>query len=414
MAASQSRQLHRLSALRIAKLVDPGYYADGGGLYFQISSSGARSWVYQFKLFGRSREMGLGPALTVSLAEARSEAARCRALAKDKIDPIEARKEAQRKAAAEEAMPFRDAAAAYVEKMSPSWKNRKHAQQWTNTLTTYAYPVIGDVDVRHVDTPMVVRILQPIWSTKRETANRVRGRIENILDAEKVLGHRDGDNPARWRGHLDKVLAKRKRAVNHFPALPWADIPEFMRKLEAKEEEGSRSAVMLHLLILTVCRTNEIRGARPEEFDLRHKIWTIPGGRMKMGVPHRIPLCDKAFELAKNAMATARYGYLFPGDKKGSPLSNMAMLELLDGMGYSEITVHGFRSTFQDWAEEYGEYPELLTDKAIAHKTTNKARRAYQRGDMLERRRKMMDHWSLYCGGMSATVVPIAPVQAVA
>lgn len=416
MAESQSRQLHRLSALRIAKLVDPGYYADGGGLYFQISGSGSRSWIYQFKLFGRSREMGLGPMTTVSLAEARAEAARCRALVKDKIDPIEARKEAQRKAAAEGATLFRNAATTYIEKMSPSWKNKKHAQQWTNTLTTYAYPVIGDVDVRQIDTPMIVRILQPIWSTKRETAGRVRGRIENILDAEKVLGHRDGDNPARWRGHLDKVLAKRRRAVKHFPALPWADIPEFIPKLKVKEDEGSRSAVMLHLVILTVCRTNEIRRARPEEFDLRHKIWTIPSERMKMGLPHRVPLCDTACDLVKRAMQTARYGYLFPGDKKGAPLSNMAMLELLDGMGYSEITVHGFRSTFQDWAEEYGEYPEVLADKAIAHKTSNKARRAYQRGDMLERRRKMMDHWSQYCARVSASVVSITPpkVQAVA
>jgi predicted DNA-binding transcriptional regulator AlpA len=191
--------------------------------------------------------------------------------------------------------------------------------------------------------------------------------------------------------------------------LPWADIPEFIPKLKLKEDQGSRSAAMLHLVILTVCRTNEIRRARPEEFDLLHKIWTIPSKRMKMGLPHRVPLCDTACDLAKRAMQTARYGYLFPGDKKGAPLSNMAMLELPDGMGYSEITVHGFRSTFQDWAEEYGEYPEVLADKAIAHKTSNKARRAYQRGDMLERRRKMMDHWSQYCAGMSASVVSITP-----
>jgi integrase len=252
------------------------------------------------------------------------------------------------------------------------------------TLTAAAFISRFRTRAQLLDLP--VRILQPIRSTKRETAGRVRGRIENILDAEKVLGHRDGDNPARWRGHLDKVLAKRRRAVKHFPALPWADIPEFMPKLKAKEEEGSRPAVMLHLVILTVCRTSEIRGARPDEFDLRHKIWTIPGERMKMDLPHRVPLCDAACELAKKVMQTTRYGYLFPGDKKDAPLSNMAMLELLDGMGHTDITVHGFRSTFH-WAEEYGECPEVFVDKAIAHKTTNKARRAYQRGDMLERRR---------------------------
>ncbi|WP_368620377.1 tyrosine-type recombinase/integrase [Paraburkholderia sp. BR13444] len=226
MGASQSRQLHRLSALRVGKLVDPGYYPDGGGLYFQISASGSRSWIFQFRLFGRSREMGLGPISTVSLSQARAEAARCRALLKDKIDPIEARNEAQRKAAAEGSRQFRIAAAEYIENNRRSWKNIKHAKQWTSTLATYAHPIIGDRDVKDIDTAMIVRILQPIWADKRETASRVRGRIETILDAEKVLGYRGGENPARWRGHLDKVLAKRKRAaVQHHPAMPWSDIP---------------------------------------------------------------------------------------------------------------------------------------------------------------------------------------------
>jgi integrase len=227
-----------------------------------------------------------------------------------------------------------------------------------------------------------------------------------------VLGFRQGEKPARWHGHLDKVLAKRKRdAVQHHPAMPWADIPEFIPKLEAKEEEGARSAVMLHLLILAVSRTNEVQFAAPQEFNLKTKVWTIPGERMKMGIPHRVPLCDKACELVEKALKTAKWGYLFPGDKKGKPLSNMAMLELLAGMGYTEITVHGFRSTFQDWAEEYGEYPDVLVDKALAHQTKNKSRAVYQRGNMVERRRKIMEHWSQYCAGQSAVVVPIAPAQ---
>ncbi|WP_246392066.1 tyrosine-type recombinase/integrase [Paraburkholderia youngii] len=239
MATSQSRQLHRLSALRVGKLVDPGYYPDGGGLYFQISASGSRSWIFQFKLSGRSREMGLGPIATVSLSQARAEAARCRALLKDKIDPIEARNEAQRKAAVEGSRQFRIAAAEYIENNRRSWKNIKHAKQWTSTLATYAHPIIGDRDVKDIDTAMIVRILQPIWADKRETASRVRGRIETILDAEKLLGYRQGENPARWCGHLDKVLAKRKRAaVQHHPAMPWADIPEFITKLEARKRRA--------------------------------------------------------------------------------------------------------------------------------------------------------------------------------
>ncbi|MGF6549740.1 tyrosine-type recombinase/integrase [Paraburkholderia youngii] len=309
MATSQSRQLHRLSALRVGKLVDPGYYPDGGGLCFQISASGSRSWIFQFRLFGRSREMGLGPISTVSLSQARAEAARCRALLKDKIDPIEARNEAQRRAAVEGSRQFRIAAAEYIENNRRSWKNIKHAKQWTSTLATYAHPTIGDRDVKDIDTAMIVRILQPIWADKRETASRVRGRIETILDAEKVLGYRGGENPARWRGHLDKVLAKRKRAaVQHHPAMPWSDIPEFITKLEAKEEEGARSAIMLHLLILAAARTNEVQFAAPEEFNLKTRIWTIPGERMKTGIPHRVPLCDKACGLVEKALKMAKWG----------------------------------------------------------------------------------------------------------
>jgi len=385
--------------MKIGKLVDPGYYPDGGGLYFQISPSGARSWIFRFTLMGRAREMGLGSLSVVTLAAAREEATRCRALLHDKIDPIQARDEARRKAAASGARMFRAAASEFIAGARAGWKNAKHAGQWTNTLATYAFPVIGDTDVRTIDTAMIVRTLQPIWMAKRETASRVRGRIEAILDAEKVFGHRDGDNPARWRGHLDKILPKRKKAaVKHHPAMPWADIPEFISQLKAKVAKGSRSALALHLLILCATRTNEVQFARPEEFDLKAKIWTIPAQRMKMGLPHRIPLCDKACEIVAKMLPYAKWGYLFPGDKASRPLSGMAMLELLRGMGHAEYTVHGFRSTFQDWAEERGEYADVLVERALAH-TTGSVRRAYQRGDMLDRRRKMMEHWARYCTG---------------
>ncbi|WP_154731558.1 tyrosine-type recombinase/integrase, partial [Burkholderia pseudomallei] len=235
-----SRQLHRLTALRVSKALEPGYYSDGGGLQLQITTSGSRSWIFRYTLRGRSREMGLGALSSVSLAAARAKAARCRELLKDKIDPIEARDAEQRELAErlkqerQNARVFSDAAVDYIERQKPNWKNAKHAQQWLNTLTTYVFPTIGDVHVRDIDTPMMVKILQPIWSTKRETAARVRGRVESILDSEKALGYREGENPARWRGHLDQILPKgNRRKVKHHAALAWTDIPEFMRDLRA-------------------------------------------------------------------------------------------------------------------------------------------------------------------------------------
>lgn len=401
-----TRQLHRLNALRISKETTPGYYADGGGLYLQISASGSRSWIFRFSIAKRSREMGLGPLSSVSLAEARAQAANCRKLRSEGVDPIQARDDERARAAvaSPEAFTFRQAAADYIATQEESWKNKKHAQQWKNTLDTYAYKVIGNTDVREVDTPMIVRILQPIWLTKPETASRVRGRIESVLDASKALGKRSGENPARWRGHLEQILPKRKRArrVKHHPALPYAKIPEFMQELRAREGVSAR---MLEHLILTAVRTQEVLYARPEEFLLAHKLWTVPGERMKMELPLRVPLTDRVVELVKQAQP--RYGWLYPGHKKGKPLSNMAMLNLLDRMGYGDITVHGFRSTFRDWVAECTEYPGELAEMALAHAVESKVEGAYRRGDMLERRRRMMEEWARYCNSPPARVLPI-------
>lgn len=410
---ASSRQIHRLNALRVAKLLTPGYHADGGGLYLQISQSGSRSWIYRYSLAKRAREMGLGPLSAISLAEARAEAARCRKLVASGIDPIEERKERQRAAeATPNSMPFREAARTYIESQRQGWKNAKHAQQWENTLTAYAYPVMGDVDVSDVDTAMVLRVLQPIWTKKAETARRVRGRIECVLDAAKVLGMRSGENPARWRGHLDKLLPKRERSkkVKHHPALPWQRIPEFMPQLTARDAPAAR---VLHLLILTCVRTTEALHARPEEFDLERRVWTVPPDRMKMEKELRVPLCADAVRLVQEAMKTATE-YLFPGQKKGKPLSNMAMLNMLDRMGYRDITVHGFRSTFRDWVAECTEYPDSLAEMALAHAVENKVEGAYRRGDMLERRRKMMEDWARYCSGRTGVVVQIKGDQAAA
>lgn len=403
-----ARQLHRLTALKIGKLDTPGHYPDGGNLYFQISETGSRSWILKFTLRGRSREMGLGPLSSVSLAAARAEAAKCRELLREGIDPIEARNAEQRKRALETFGPrlFKAAAADYIAKHRAGWKNAKHAQQWENTLATYANPILGDQDVRDVDTTMIVRVLQPIWISKRETAFRLRGRLECILDAEKALGHRKGENPARWRGHLDKLLPKqnRRKKIKHHPALPWQEMPEFMSKL--REQRGT-AARMLEHLILTVVRTQEVQFARPEEFAMSYRVWTVPGERMKMELPLRVPMVDRLIELVKEALPGARDGWLYPGRVKNKPLSNMAMLKVLERMGYGHVTVHGFRSTFRDWVAECTEYADSLAEKALAHAIQNESEAAYRRGDMLERRRKMMNDWARFCAGETAVVIQL-------
>jgi integrase len=403
-----TRQLHRLTALKIGKLDAPGHYPDGGNLYFQISETGSRSWIFKFTLRGRSREMGLGPLASVSLAAARAEASKCRDLLRDGVDPIEARKTKQRQRVLELSGPrlFKAAAADYIAKHRAGWKNKKHAQQWANTIATYADPILGDQDVRDVDTAMIVQVLQPIWIKKRETAFRLRGRLECILDAEKALGHREGENPARWRGHLDKLLPKqnRRKKIKHHPALPWQEIPSFMKEL--REQRGT-AARMLEHLILTVVRTQEVQFARPEEFDMRYRVWTVPGERMKMELPLRVPMTDRLVELVEAALLGARDGWLYPGRKKGKPLSNMAMLKLLERMGYGHVTVHGFRSTFRDWVADCTEYADSLAEMALAHAIQNESEAAYRRGDMLERRRKMMSDWAHYCSGQTAAVIPL-------
>lgn len=314
-----SKQIHRLNALKVSKETAPGYYADGGGLYLQISASGSRSWIFRFSRAKRSREMGLGPLSGVSLAEARSLASNCRKLLAEGVDPIEARnadRERIAAAATPDGLTFKQAAADYIESHRAGWKNAKHAQQWENTLATYAYPTIGAKDVGDIDTAMIVRILQPIWSKKAETASRVRGRIESILDAAKALGKRSGENPARWRGHLEQILPKRNRVrrVKHHPALPYADMHEFMPQLRKREAIAAR---VLNLLILTCVRTSEALLARPEEFDLNKRIWTVPPDRMKMEKELRVPLTEPAMAIVREAMKTAKPGgYLFPGKER--------------------------------------------------------------------------------------------------
>ncbi len=373
-------------------------YHDGGGLYLQVAASGAKSWIYRYMLNGRAREMGLGPFHIISLSEARSRAAECRRLRLDGIDPIEARK-AKRDGAmleAAKAITFDACAKAYIEAHEAGWQNAKHRDQWRNTLKTYTSPEFGALPVQAVDLRVVMKVLEPIWHTKPETASRLRGRIEAILDWATVRGYRKGENPARWRGHLDKLLPARSkvRKVEHHPALPYREIPAFTKDLRTQEGVAARA---LEFLILAAARTGEVIGARWEEFDLNERLWTVPAARMKAGKEHRVPLSDCAVAIIHELQKTRLGDFVFPGQRAGKPLSNMAMLKLLDRMGRGDLTTHGFRSTFRDWAAEQTNFPREVAEMALAHTIGDRVEAAYRRGDLFEKRRELMHDWECYC-----------------
>jgi integrase len=392
-----ARKIHRLKALQVARTNEPGLLADGGGLYLQVSDAGAKSWLFRFMLAGRARAMGLGSLHTISLAEARNEAARCRKLLREKIDPIEARNGSRGQAALEaaKAITFEQCAQAYVQAHRLGWKNAKHVQQWQNTLSTYAYPVFGSLPVAGVDTALVMRCLEPIWKHKAETASRVRGRIESVLDWATVRGYRAGENPARWRGHLAKLLPIRAKVqrVEHHAALPYAEMPGFVAELRRQTGVAARA---LEFTILTATRTSEVLGAQWGEINLDARVWTIPASRMKAGIEHRVPLCGRAIALLQELGPSSR-GYVFPGQRPRQPLSNMAMLMLLKRMEYKDLTVHGFRSSFRDWAAEKTNTPRELCEMALAHTIGDKAEAAYRRGDLFDRRRALMAQWQRHC-----------------
>jgi len=374
-----------------------GMYHDGGGLYLQVSAAGAKSWIYRFMLDGRAREMGLGPLNVISLAEARKRAAECRKSRLDGIDPIEARRaqRGRRKLEAGRAMTFDKCAAAYIEAHKASWKNGKHAEQWRGSLRNYASPVFGSSPVQAIDLGLVMKALEPIWRTKSETASRVRGRIEAVLDWATVRGYRKGENPARWRGHLDKLLPARSKIqkVEHHPALPYHEIAEFTAVLRGQEGIGARA---LEFLILTAARTGEIIGARWDEVDFEEKIWVVPAARMKAGREHRVPLTGTALAILKQMNGIREGDFVFPGGKKTRPLSNMAMLAVLKRMGRGDLTAHGFRSTFRDWAAERTNFPREVVEMALAHTIESKVEAAYRRGDLFQKRRQLMEAWACF------------------
>lgn len=409
-----ARTMGRLTALAVTRAKQPGMYADGGGLYLLVSSTGAKSWIFRYMKAKKRRDMGLGPLHILPLADARQKAADCRKQLLDGLDPL-AEKEAARKAAqieAAKAMTFKACAEAYIEAHAAGWKNAKHGDQWRNTLATYAYPVFGDLPVHGVDTGLVMKVLEPIWSTKTETASRLRGRIESVLGWATVRGHRRGDNPARWRGHLDNLLPARSKVqkVEHHAALPYDEMGGFMAALLGQEGTAARA---LEFLILTATRTSETIHATWAEIDLNAKLWTIPAERMKAGKEHRVPLPSRAVDILRQMKEGNFPGeYVFPGQRPKKPLSNMALLALLKRMKRPDLTAHGFRSTFRDWAAERTNFPREVAEMALAHIVADKVEAAYRRGDLFEKRRRMMEAWATHCvtvkSATGSAVVPIA------
>jgi integrase len=404
-----AKKIHRLTALQVKQASNPGWYADGQGLYLQVSNSGSKSWVYRYEKGGKERRHGLGPFPSVSLETARRGAEFCRQLRVDGYDPIDYKRqlEATRQLENAKGITFKECALAYIDSHKAGWKNRKHESQWRNTLETYAFPIMGNLSVQHIDVGLVLKVLEAIWFDKTETASRVRQRIENILDWAKVRNYRTGENPALWRGHLDKLLPKRTKVqkVKHFAAMPYAELPDYFRSLR---EIDTLAAKSLAFTILTATRSNEAREAKWEEIDLKAGAWTIPDERMKAGRPHRIPLTQECVEILKEMEPFRANDLVFPGLRKGKPISDAALLKQLK-QTHPDLTIHGFRSSFRDWCAEMTNYPGALAEAALAHTLKDKTEAAYQRGDMFEKRRKLMDAWSNYClnGQKTASVVPI-------
>ncbi|WP_370301272.1 tyrosine-type recombinase/integrase [Pseudooceanicola sp.] len=366
----------------------PGRHGDGRGLFLYVKPSGARSWVLRYQVQGRRRDLGLGPYPEISLAMARDRAMEARRLIAEGEDPITKKQQAKPKT-------FREAALELIERKRPGWKNAKHAAQWTATLDAYVFPKIGAVQVARIETADVISTLTPIWAKKPETANRVRQRIEAVIDYASALGIRSGDNPARWRGHLDHLLPKPKkvRAVQHHPALPHSQIADFMADLAQRDGVAARA---LAFTILAAARSGETRGMTWGEVDLDAKVWTIPAGRMKAAKEHRVPLTKAALVLlGQRDEGTPDDALIFGSEAKpGKPISDMSMTAVLRRMERADITVHGFRSTFRDWAGETTGFPREVIEAALAHGIKDRTEAAYARSDLFDKRRKLMEAWA--------------------
>jgi integrase len=396
------------------KHLGPGMHGDGDGLWLRVVTKERRSWLFRYQRHGKAREMGLGGFPDVSLADARDKAQAVRKQLANGIDPIDQRA-AERQAEATEqahATTFAEAAKAYIEANETGWRSGKSAQQWRNSLATYAEPVLGKMACTAIETGDVLKVLQPIWAAKPETATRVRRRIEAVLSFAKVRGWRSGENPAVWRGHLQNTLPARGKVapVVHYAALDWRKAPAFMAELQAREGMGARA---LAFAILTAARSGEVRGARWSEIDFDRAEWTIPAERMKAGQPHRVPLSEPALALLREqAKLKDGSGLVFLGQRKHVPMSDMTLTAVLRRMGRGDLTAHGFRSTFRDWAAEATHHPNHVVEQALSHAIASAVEAAYRRGDLIAKRQTLMDDWAAFLCRQPADVVPLADKRA--
>jgi integrase len=376
-----------LTARQVETMKTPGDHADGNGLYMRVKPSGMKTWLFRYQVNGHRHAMGLGSTRLKSLAQAREKSYELALKISDGIDPIQERKVLERKTS----ITFMDAAARYIKVMSPSWKNVKHAQQWQNTLDKYCIP-IADLPVDKIDSYLVMQCLEPIWAVIPETASRIRGRMEKILDWSRVNGYREGENPARWSGHLDQSLPRKTkiRTVKGHASMPYTELPQFWPVLNLLQGLGARA---LEFTILTACRTSEVLNAKWQEIDEPSQIWTIPAERMKAGKEHRVPLSNATLSLLNALKNQQRGDLIFPGQKRNQPLSNMTMLKVLQRLEHA-YTPHGFRSTFRTWISEKTNHVHEVAEAALAHTIGDKVVAAYQRGDLFEKRRQLMLDWT--------------------
>jgi integrase len=393
------RTWNRLSARSVAAANKPGMYADGAGLYLRVTRSGAKSWCLRYMLGGEAREMGLGGLSKIGLADVRRKAAEQRLLLADKIDPIDKRKaeRAATKMEAARSMTFDECARAYVDAHRPAWRHAKHSQQWTNSLARYVSPIIGTLPVQAIDTALVMKVIEPLWSSRPETASRIRGRIESVLDWARVRGYREAENPARWRGHLDHLLPARSkvRKIRHYRALPYTDMGAFISELRSRSGVG---AAALEFLILCAARSSEVADARWAEIHRAARIWIVPAERMKSGREHRVPLSGAA--LAVLDQMKGRDDEFVFSNTPGRGLGKGALAKQLRGWN---CTPHGLRSTFRDWAAERTNFPREVAEAALAHVLEDKTEAAYRRTDLLEKRRRLMDAWAEFCAWSAPT-----------
>ncbi len=400
-----ARHINKLTVFKVKNISKSGWHGDGGNLWLQVKDTGAKSWVFRYSLNGKAKVIGLGPIHTINLAEARDKARLMRQQLLEQIDPAAGRKAA--KLATTKRVTFDEVAKLFITSKKHEWTNDKHAAQWESTLTTYASPVFGKVDVSEVDTALVMKCLNPIWTEKTETASRVRQRLEAVLNYATTAGYRHGDNPARWKGHIENLLPKASRVtkVRNHPSLPWRQVPAFMQALSTMQGNAARA---LEFAILTGTRSGEVRGATLAEIDLVNKVWTIPAERMKAGREHQVPLTQAAIDALNKAIRFDGDALAFPGTKKASPLSDMSLSACIKRLNEkadprwtdeagADIVPHGFRSSFRMWAAEASNFPREVAEHALAHQLPDRVEAAYQRGSQLAKRVKLMVSWAKWC-----------------